>query len=178
MCEIHTYYDAMRCRTLQPRMQVLPELRGILETASGPQLLRVLGAVPDLQAAMRVEQIEEVLMPLLLKGLAGGDTRVQEEVLAALKEPLQRVRAECIHKRVLPQLLKSCVDTKSASVRAAVLQTLAGVAPRLTEQESDVCARMIKHLTAHEASDSTLSYVLEVRRLVVQGLGGLDVKSK
>lgn len=141
---------------------MLPELRGILETANGAQLLRVLGAVPDLQAAMRVEQIEEVLMPLLLKGLASGDTRIQEEVLTSLKEPLKRVRAECIHKRVLPQLLKTCVDTKSASVRAAVLQTLTGVAPRLTEQESDVCARMVKHLTAHEASDSTLSHVLAV----------------
>lgn len=141
---------------------MLPELRGILETAKGPQLLKVLGAVPDLQAAMRVEQVEEVLMPLLLKGLASSDTRIQEEVLTALKQPLNRVRAECIHKRVLPQLLKACVDVKSASVRVNVLQTLTGVAPRLTEQESDVCARMIKHLTAHEASDSTLVHVLEV----------------
>ena len=141
---------------------MLPELRGILETASGPQLLKVLAAVPDLQAAMRVEQVEEVLMPLLLKGLASSDTRIQEEVLKALKQPLNRVRAECIHKRVLPQLLKTCVDVKSASVRVHVLQTLTGVAPRLTEQESDVCARMIKHLTSHEASDSTLVHVLEV----------------
>lgn len=60
-------------------MQVLPELRSILETASGAQLLVVLGSVPDLQQAMRVEQVEEVLMPVLLKGLAGADTRIQEE---------------------------------------------------------------------------------------------------
>jgi hypothetical protein len=143
-------------------VQVLPELRGILETASGSQFLKVLRAVPDLQGAMRIEQIEEVLIPLLLKGLASSDVHIQEEVLSALREPLKRVRAECIHKKVLPQLFKSCVDTKNASVRAAALQTLTCIAPRLTEQESDVCARMIKHLTATEASDSTLVLVLEV----------------
>lgn len=89
--------------------------------------------------------------------------RAPLQVLAAMVDPLKRVRAQCTHSKVLPQLLRSCVDTKSAGVRVGCLQTLTGVAPRLTEQESDVCARMIKQLTATEASDTTLSHVLQVR---------------
>lgn len=61
-------------------MQVLPELKGILASASGPQVTQVLHAVPDLQQAMRADQVEDVLMPVMLKALGEGDTRLQEEV--------------------------------------------------------------------------------------------------
>lgn len=85
------------------------------------------------------------------------------QVLQTLKAPLTKISAACIHNKVLPQLLKACVNTKSASVRLAVLQVVASLAPRLTEQESDVVGRMIKHLTGIDASDPTLSSVMDVR---------------
>jgi hypothetical protein len=87
-------------------MQVLPELRSILESASGAQLLVVLASVADLQAAMRVDQVEEVLMPVLLKALAGGDSRVQEEVRAQ-QPPLHT--CECRRRCVVN--VASCVGT-------------------------------------------------------------------
>lgn len=61
-------------------MQVLPELKGILSTASGAQVTQVLQAVPDLQQAMRPDQVEDTLIPVMLKALGDGDTRLQEEV--------------------------------------------------------------------------------------------------
>eukprot|EP00892_Ulva_mutabilis_P010562 jgi/Ulvmu1/7879/UM004_0110.1 len=141
--------------------QVLPELKGILASASGAQVTQVLQAVPDLQQAMRSDQVEEVLVPVMLKALSDGDTRLQEEVLQTLKSPLTKISAACIHNQVLPQLLKACVNTKSASVRTGVLEVVASLAPRLTEQESDVVGRMIKHLTGMDSSDPTLSSVMD-----------------
>lgn len=61
-------------------VQVLPELKGILSSASGTQVTQVLRAVPDLQQAMRVDQVEDTLIPVMLKALGAGDTRLQEEV--------------------------------------------------------------------------------------------------
>ena len=81
-------------------MQVLPELKPILLTAQGAQLLEILRAMPQLQSAMRVDQIEDSLMPVFLRGLAQGDTRVQEEVLSAFKVPLQKVGSACLHAKV------------------------------------------------------------------------------
>lgn len=61
-------------------VQVLPELKGILSSASGAQVTQILRAVPDLQQAMRVDQVEDTLIPVMLKALGDGDTRLQEEV--------------------------------------------------------------------------------------------------
>lgn len=83
-------------------------------------------------------------------------------MLQTLKSPLTKITAACIHNKVLPQLLKACVNTKSASVRTGVLVVVALLAPRLTEQESDVVGRMIKHLTGMDSSDPTLSSVMDV----------------
>lgn len=54
------------------------------------------------------------------------------------------------------------MNTKSANVRLAVLDVVASLAPRLSEQESDVVGRMIKHLTGIDSSDPTLSRVMDV----------------
>jgi hypothetical protein len=59
---------------------VLPELKGILAIANPQQLLEILRAVPSLQAAMRVDQIEDTIIPMMVKSMADGDTRMQEEV--------------------------------------------------------------------------------------------------
>lgn len=64
-------------------MQVLPELKGILISAQGAQMLEILRAMPQLQRAMRTDQVEDTLVPMLLRGLVQGDTRLQEEVRAA-----------------------------------------------------------------------------------------------
>lgn len=85
------------------------------------------------------------------------------QVLQTMKATMTKISAACIHNKVLPQLLKACVNTKSVNVRLAALQVVASLAPRLTEQESDVVGRMIKHLTAMDSSDPTLASIVEVR---------------
>ena len=69
-------------RSTQSGVQVLPELKGILISAQGAQMLEILRAMPQLQRAMRTDQVEDTLVPMLLRGLAQGDTRLQEEVRA------------------------------------------------------------------------------------------------
>lgn len=88
------------------------------------------------------------------------------QVLHTFKAPLTTISAACIHNKALPQLLKACVNTKSANVRLAALEVVASLAPRLSEQESDVVGRMIKHLTGIDSSDPTLSSVMDVRPAV------------
>jgi hypothetical protein len=68
-------------------VQVLPELKGIFTTAQGTQLMEILRAMPNLQHAMRTDQIEDTLVPMLLRGLSQGDTRLQEEVCSPLHWP-------------------------------------------------------------------------------------------
>lgn len=95
---------------------------------------------------------------------------VHVQVLQTLKVPMAKISSACIHNKVLPQLLKACVNTKSASVRMAVLEVVAALAPRLTEKESDVVGRMIKHLTGIDSSDATLSGVMDVRPVVLPAI--------
>jgi hypothetical protein len=151
--------------TKDERMQVLPELKSILLTAQGAQLLEILRAVPQLQEAMRIDQIEDTLVPLLLRGLAQGDTRLQEEVLLAFKEPLQKIGGGCLHAKVLPELVKACLRTKSGAVRCAALLDTTIIAPRLTEAESVMLVKVLAQVTSVDKTPNTLKNILKVTRL-------------
>lgn len=144
-------------------VQVLPALKSILSTAQGAQLLEILRATPQLQEAMRVDQIEDTLVPVLLRGLAQADTRLQEEVLSSFKRPLQKIGGACLHGVVLPELMKACMRTKSGAVRCGALLLLVDVAARLTEAESNAIVRMIAKIASVDKSPSTLQHVLKVR---------------
>ena len=144
-------------------MQVLPELKSILATAQAAQLLEILRAVPQLQRAMRVDQIEDTLVPVLLRGLAQADTRIQEEVLSSFKLPMQKIGGACLHGLVLPELMKACMRTKSGAVRCGALLILVDAASRLTEAESNAIVRMVAKIASVDKSPSTLQHVLKVR---------------
>jgi hypothetical protein len=143
----------------------MPELRSIFASAEGAQLLEILRAVPQLQQAMRVDQIEDTLVPVLLRGLVQADTRVQEEVLAAFKLPLQKIGGSCLHAQVLPELMKACMRTKSGAVRCAALAIIVDVVTRLTDAESGAVLRMLARVTSVDRTPATLKHTLAVRRL-------------
>ena len=149
-------------------VQVLPELRAILSTAQGAQLREILRAVPHLHAAMRTDQVEDTLVPLLLRGLAQPDTRLQEEVLAAFKAPLQKVGGACVHAKVLPELMKACLRTKSGAVRAAALAILADMAPRLTEAESGGVVKALARVVSVDKSAATLQNAVKVANAIAK----------
>lgn len=85
------------------------------------------------------------------------------QVLTAFKGPLAKVSGTCLHKQVLPELLKACLRTKSGAVRCGALRNVAATADRLTEQESSAVVRMLAQITAVDKSPATLQYTLKVR---------------
>lgn len=85
------------------------------------------------------------------------------QVLIAFQGPLAKVSGTCLHKQVLPELLKACLRTKSGAVRCGALRNVAAIADRLTEQESAAVVRMLAQITAVDKSPATLQYTLKVR---------------
>jgi hypothetical protein len=67
--------------TCERRIALAPESHACsVQGAKGAQLLEIIRAIPKLQSLMRIDQVEDTIVPMLMQALDTGDTHLQEEV--------------------------------------------------------------------------------------------------
>lgn len=146
----------------------LPALGSLARRASGPALLALVEAAPELQRELAPADAARLVPGLLARALAadgeGGAPAIPDARLAALQERAARVAAalapegldgQALRATLVPAARRLCLATTSAPVRVACFELLAAAGPRLDARETRASLETAAQVAAVDRSAPT-----------------------